>query len=424
MSASLPYEQWLAHIRKHSTFYNTQTSHLPLGECDLEQLPIVNVDEYWRGSHDLDNWRVLTDKVKDALIFKTGGTTSQGKLSVYTHAEWQLMLDCFGHSLSAQLVAGDRIANLFFSGDLYASFLFIHGALCRVEIAITEFPFTGSVDLAPLADAVTQHTINVLAGVPAHLLAFASHINERGRTLPQITTVLFGGENLFESQLPTLKRAFPSARFASIGYASVDAGLVGASTLDCGLGEHRVFDELTRVEIIDDLSGEVIQACGRTGNLVVTNLTRTLMPIIRYPVGDQASWCEPAGSPQRKFALQGRSTESRRVRVGVVSLFPEEISEIIQRTAGSLHWQLVIEHIRGHDRLLLRWVADVEAKVSQTNSDALKAALIEQYPGLVQLSLDIQACNAREMERHPRSGKHLTIIDRRAYGPLTAGDLA
>ncbi|WP_434674919.1 phenylacetate--CoA ligase family protein [Pseudomonas sp. D3-10] len=422
MSAPLTYDQWLNHIRTHSMFYRTQLSHLPVHGCEFHQLPIVNLSEYWKGSHDLDHWPVLTSRVKDALVFKTGGTTSEGKLSVYTHAEWQLMLDCFGRSLTAQLAAGDRIANLFFSGDLYASFLFIHGALCSVDVAITEFPFSGSVELDVLADAIAGHRINVLVGVPAHLLAFASHVIGKGRRLPLITTVLFGGENLFESQMPTLKRAFPGARFASIGYASVDAGLVGASTPDCGLGEHRVFDQHTRVEIVDDLSGEAIEAIGQAGNLVVTNFNRTLMPIVRYPVGDRASWCEPAGTPGRKFALRGRSAESRRVRVGVLSLFPEEISDIARRVAGGVQWQLIIEHSQGNDCVLLKWLPEKAEDAGPTRSHALKAALIEQYPGLDRLHVDTQACTAQDLERHPRSGKHLSIIDRRVYGSRAPED--
>lgn len=419
MSTSLPFEQWLAHIRTHSTYYQKALRHLPSQGCTLEDLPIVDAKNYWVGGHDLDKWEVLTTPVKDALVFKTGGTTSQGKLSVYTHAEWQLMLDCFGRSLSAQLKAGDRIANLFFSGDLYASFLFIHGALCSVDVAITEFPFTGSADLDGLTDAVNGHRINVLAGVPAHLLAFASHLNQLGRTLPSVTTVLFGGEQLFERQLPTLRRAFPQAHFASIGYASVDAGLVGASEPDCELGEHRVFDEQTRLEIIDETSGEVIEECDRCGDLVVTNFTRTLMPIVRYPVGDRACWREPAGTPRRKFALQGRSAQSERVRVGVLSLFPQHISDITRRIAGDVQWQLIIEHGVNNDHVTLQWVPGEHATACDSLSDALTAALTEQYPGLDQLGLAVQACSAQALARHPRSGKHLPIVDRRVYG-LTA----
>ncbi|WP_432779413.1 AMP-binding protein [Pseudomonas corrugata] len=420
MSPSFPSEQWLGHIRLHSKYYQKHWTHLPAQGSAFEDLPIVDASDYWRGSHDLDTWEVLTGPVTDALIYKTGGTTSQGKLSVYTHKEWQRMLDCFARDLSTQLETGDRIANLFFSGDLYASFLFIHGALCRVDLPITEFPFTGSIDPDALADAVTAHRITVLAGVPAHLLAIASHLNRQGQTLPGISTVLFGGEHLFEFQLPLLRKAVPQARFASIGYASVDAGLVGASTLDCLLGEHRVFDEQTRVEIIDEVSGEVIEACDRPGDLVVTNFTRTLMPMVRYPVGDRACWREPVGTPRRKFELAGRSAQSQRVRVGVASLFPQHIGEIIQSIGGELQWQLIIEPVEKNDRVVLKWVPDDPSDICEPLSQVLKFALIQQHPGIDQLNLQVQACQAQDLERHPRSGKHLQVIDRRVYGPMAA----
>ncbi|MDB6445665.1 AMP-binding protein [Pseudomonas sp. 21TX0197] len=417
MSISFTFEPWLAHVRQHSRYYQRHLGHLPSQGCALQDIPVADVNDYWSDSQDLDTWEVLTDRVQDALVFKTGGTTGQGKLSVYTHQEWQWMLDCFGRSLSTQLKAGDRVANLFFSGDLYASFLFIHGALSRVEAAITEFPFTGSVEPDILADAITAHHINVLAGVPAHLLAFASHLNQQGRTLPQVTTVLFGGEHLFEGQLPSLRSALPKARFTSIGYASVDAGLVGASTPDCNPGEHRVFDEQTRVEIIDELSGDVIEACDRPGNLVVTNFTRTLMPILRYPVGDRACWREPVGTPRRKFALQGRSSHSQRVRVGVLSLSAPQINEIIQGMAGDAQWQLIIEQVAGNDRVVLKWTPGVPLQAYESLSLALEAALTRLYPGIERVGLEVRACHARDLERHPRSGKHLPVIDRRSYGP-------
>ena len=417
MSTPTTIEQWLGHIRLHSKYYQKHWGHWPAQGCALQDLPVVDVNQFWAGSHDLDAWEVLTAPVQDALLYKTGGSTGQGKLSVYTQGEWHQMVDCFGRSLSAQLGVGDRIANLFFSGDLYASFLFIHGALRSVEVPITEFPFTGSVDPDTLADAVIAHRINVLAGVPAQLLAVAGHLEQQGRTLPGVTTILFGGEHLFENQRPLLTRAFPRARFASIGYASVDAGLVGASTPDCDPGEHRVFDEQTRVEIVDELSGEVIEACDRPGNLVVTNLSRTLMPIVRYPVGDRACWREAAGTPRRKFALHGRSAQSQRVRVGVMSLFPQQIDDISRRIGGDLQWQLVIKHVENHDRLVFKWVSAAPRKERGSLSLELKAALTRQYPDMERLGLEVLACSVTELERHPRSGKHLPIIDQRIYDP-------
>ena len=60
--------------------------------------------------------------------------------------------------------------------------------------------------------------------------------------MPGINRLLFGGESLYPDQRAILLSAFPNARAASIGYASVDAGLLGYADSACGPDEHRVFD--------------------------------------------------------------------------------------------------------------------------------------------------------------------------------------
>lgn len=118
--------------------------------------------------------------------------------------------------------------------------------------------------------------------------------------------------------------------------------------------EHRVFEPETIVEIIDEATGEPIDEINRSGMLVVTSLTRTLMPLIRYPVGDLAAWREPPGSKHRKFILQGRSSLGHRLRVGYASLFPDEIAALITEEMGHQQWQLMLEHADNRDRLSLR----------------------------------------------------------------------
>ncbi len=258
-------EQLALHARTRSLFYASHFIDIPEVDFKLEDLPLIDTSTFWNDSQNLDTWPVLTDTPHDALIFKTGGSTSQGKRVVYTHDEWQQMVRTFGQGLAAQLSAGDRVANLFFAGDLYAGFLFIHASLAHVGVPVAEFPFTGEVDPTTLAQAIGEHRINVLAGVPAQLLRFGAWLGEQRIVLPQVTTVLYGGESLFAAQLPILERVFPNARIASVGYACVDAGLVGASTRDCGLGEHRAFDGHTHVEIVDEQTGEVIDECDRAG---------------------------------------------------------------------------------------------------------------------------------------------------------------
>lgn len=407
--------------RQYSPHYK---QHL-LGSADsinsLTQLPVTDPVEYWNNSHDLDQWPVLSGSIKQALVFKTGGSTSAGKLSVYRRDEWQALVSEFGNSLTLQFKTGDRVANLFFAGDLYASFLFIHDSLAHVATEIVEFPFTGNVDSSVLAKAIVQHRINVLVGVPAHLLTFAAWLSRHGQILHGVDSLLYGGESLFATQRQILAEVFPNARIASIGYASVDAGFIGACDRDCADGEHRMQDDHAIVEILDEHTGEVIEDCDQLGLLVVTNLKRTLMPLIRYPVGDRACWREPVGTSRRKFALKGRSASSQRVRVGILSLIPGEIGDIVQHTVGSDDWQLVIEQAVHKDVLTLKWLPGSLSHDAIEANRLIQERLIEHYPLIETLQADhlldlrTQRCTAEDLPRHSRSGKCLRVLDLRVY---------
>jgi phenylacetate-CoA ligase len=415
-------ENLVQYARQHAPFYAELYKNLPATGWRLQDLPLMDPAEYWQKSLPLSSWTVLTGPVIDGHVFKTGGTTGDGKLSVYTRTEWHDFVSAFGSALSTRLRPGDRVANLFFAGDLYTSLLFIHSALARSPVPVCEYPFTGAVEPAALAQAIDTHQINVLACVPAQLMRFANHLTAIKQTLPTVTTVLYGGESLFSEQVSLLKEVFPNAIFASIGCASVDAGLVGASTPDCALGEHRVFDDDTVVEIVDEAAGQPIDAVGQKGTLVVTNLKRRLMPLIRYPTGDLAAWCEPAGGGKRKFVLRGRAGQGHRVRLGTLSLFPADIDIIVQKQFGNIPWQMVLSRADGMDQLTLRMVAGRQA--GSVAADLLRDTLLTRYPEIGvciqqgQLRLKFDCCLATALSLHPRSGKFLRVVDERNYAAL------
>ncbi|MDW5418848.1 phenylacetate--CoA ligase family protein [Iodobacter sp. CM08] len=412
-------EQLVQYARQHSPFYAALYRDIPRSGWQLHDLPLIDPALYWQQSQTLSSWPVLTGPIIDGHVFRTGGSTGAGKLSVYSREEWRDFVHAFGQGMGTQLTPSDRVANLFFAGDLYTSFLFIHGALAHSPVPVCEYPFTGAVETTLLAEAIEAHQINVLACVPAQLLRFVSQLLERGQVLASVTLVLYGGESLFEEQLSMLSLALPNARFASVGCASVDAGLIGASTPDCLLGEHHVFDGDALVEIIDETTGKPIEEEGQTGILVVTNLQRRLMPLIRYPTGDLAVWCEPTDTKQRKFALRGRASQGYRIRLGTLSLFPEEIGGIVKAHLGPASWQLLLARANGMDSLTLRVAPD--GGLSSAVKEKLYAALIEKYPAMNTLSqedllrFDIAYHTAHKLTLHPRSGKLLRVVDERSY---------
>ncbi|VVM53119.1 AMP-binding protein [Pseudomonas fluorescens] len=421
MNTTLELNALVAFAREHSKYYARHLHHVTAQVSTLDELPVIDPQHYWATSQNFDQWPVLTSTVERALVFKTGGTSSAGKLSAFTRTEWQTLVKDFGSHLGKQLNPGDRVANLFFVGDLYASFIFIHDALAQETAGVTEYPFTGDVDPFVLADSIHQHRINVLAGVPAQLLAFAGVLERQAQTLVEVETILYGGESLFAGQLQLLQRVFPNARIASIGYASVDAGFIGATSRDCALGEHRMLASHSLLEIVDEHTGEVIEECDRRGRLLITNFTRRLMPLIRYPVGDLACWREPATAAMRKFALLGRSASSQRVRVSSLTLLIEDITRIVQRSTTSDDWQLVISQSANVDILRLKWVPDGLNAESTDAGTTLHRELIEHYPLMTQLcvegqlELQVVHCTTDELARHPRSGKRQRIVDLRTY---------
>ncbi|WP_445496244.1 phenylacetate--CoA ligase family protein [Photorhabdus sp. SF281] len=406
------------YARNHAPFFRDLYCDLPRSGWTLTDLPLIDPTDYWQQSQPLANWPVLTGPINGGHVFKTGGSTSEGRMSVFSCNEWRAFVRAFGQGLAQQLQPGDRVANLFFAGDLYTSLLFIHGALSYSPVPVVEFPFTCSVDDRALADAIVSLGINVLAGVPAQLLRFASTLQQSGQTMPGIERLLYGGESLFPEQLTLLGHVFPHARIGSIGCASVDAGLIGAASPDCGHGEHRVFDTDTMIEIIDESSGQPITVSGQNGMLVVTNLQRRLMPVIRYPTGDLACWCEEPGRPRRKFALQGRAGSAHRVRVGTLSLFPDHIAHLLRQQEGILAWQLLLSRQDGIDKIKLLLASDSSPMPLAT---VVHQALLAAQPAMAKLCcqgllhVEVTYCALENMVTHPRSGKLMRVVDHRGY---------
>ncbi|PHM68635.1 AMP-binding protein [Xenorhabdus sp. KJ12.1] len=401
------------HVRKHSVYYRELYKSVP-DNWTLQDLPLVEPGNYWVGSENLQTWPVLTAPLEGGHVFKTGGSTSDGRLSVFSQQEWKAFIQSFGKAVARQLQPGDRVANLFFAGDLYTSLLFIHGALSNSSLPIVEFPFTCKVDDNLLAHNIQHHNINVLAGVPVQLIRFAQYLKENGQTLPMVETILFGGESLFEGQIAAMRQVFPQARFGSVGCASVDGGLIGFADPACGPGEHRVFSEETIIEIIDEITHEPITEPGHRGMLVVTNLQRQLMPVLRYPTGDLACWCEPEQT-HRKFALQGRANQGYRIRVGDLSLFPDDLATQLAPQTELLAWQLVLSQEESEDKIKL-----LVASPEPVNIEKIRHNMLLAFPGLNtahfrQNMLEIVQTNIDAMYTHPRSGKLQRVVDLRSY---------
>ena len=403
--------------KKHSPFY--RDLYADVNFQVISDLPVIDQSAFWKG-------KILSSEKQNGIVFKSGGSTGAPKYSYFTSLEWQSFTEAFGLGISKGIIENDdRVANLFYVGDLYASFLFIKDSLQAIPSdlkKIMQFPIAGATDPHLILKTLEEFSINVIAGVPSAILTLLEMFAQDKTKFPQlkIDKILFGGESLYPDQYVALKKIFPEIKISSIGYASVDGGLLGYSDADCQDSEHRVFDGLNIIEIVDPDTHEVITEKNIVGKVLMTNLTRKLMPIIRYPAGDLAMWIESAETPDRKFKLQGRSDEA--ARLGTLSVFFEDARWMATNTLSEINgiqFQMVLNHFDNKDQLIFR-IAGHELK----NQLSIKDRLIENfknekkdYNSLLGKKLihplKIEIVEMEKMEKNLRTGKLKRVIDNR-----------
>lgn len=420
MIVSYPLDTIISNARQLSPFYRDLYAHLP-ERPTLEQLPVIDQKAFWTANTQRDN-RLLTGPMEDGFVFKSGGTTGEPKFSVYSRTEWHAFTKGLGTGLDAGgIKAGDRVANLFYAGELYSSFVFIMYSLNYARNGCLQLPLSGAAPDDMIEHTIDDYDITIVAGTPTTLLNLAAHYIKEGHSAPKVRRLMFGGESIYPDQHDTLLEAFPHARVMSVGYASVDAGLLGYADESCGANEHRSFSDLTRFEIIDEDSGEPIEEQGREGRVVITSLTRLLMPIIRYPAGDMACWSEPAGTVNRKFRLMGRGEEG--ARIGPATLYVEDVRQVLHgfhERLGATDFQMIVDHVDQLDRLTLRLASNLSADEQGQIEGKLIDTLYKARPMLTDLldgnmihGVRIEWAPLGGLEFNARSGKLKRVIDRR-----------
>jgi len=406
-------DEIITYARNNSKYYAELYKDIPQN-ASLEELPLINQDDFWANC-DKNGYSVATRPQIDGQIFKSGGTTGDPKYSLYTAEEWQTMCECSGAVLTrGGLTNGTKIANLFYAGGMYASFLYTYSMLYFASAKTIMYNLSGNISIEEMVNAIHDHKINCLAGLPSILTKIVSYIEEHNMTGFAVDTVYFAGETLYQDQRDKISKAFGrELDFRSIFYASNDGGPIGYFTKDCGFNEHRVMSELTLLELIDPDTGEVITEMNRPGVIYITSLFKTLIPLIRYPAGDMGEYTEPEGNPDRKFRILGRSNVA--ARAGYVSIYPQDIGDILKMCGIDYYsYQIIVER-EGMDYFVFKIACSEKG-----DTEKFLEQLYKERPLLLDALNDgtvgapiVEWCKPSELEYNPRTGKLKVIIDRR-----------
>lgn len=260
----------------------------------FKNLPFVDSSIYLKPKEE-----IMTDLDSKFYVFTSGGTTSKPKFIYLTPQELHNNIKYHGFAYkSAGIETTDRVATFGLPGFLTSEFT-VYLGLEECECSILPI---GVFDYSYIAEYIVKFDINTLLVMPTDIVNFINYLKENNLSLT-IPKVITGGEPLYPSIKDYIKKELNTVKFGST-YQSMDFGTVGYQDDNCDYNEYWVQSNLQYVEIIKEDGTEAKE--GESGELVVTNLGRKLIPIIRYKTGDLVTLITK--SPNLKIRYERRIT--------------------------------------------------------------------------------------------------------------------
>lgn len=342
--------QVILYVSEHSPYYKKRFAGtpLPLSLQDFAAFPFTSAEDL--RADPVRFVCVSQEGIQRIVTLPTSGTTGLAKRIYFTPTDQELTIDFFRAGMSSLAIPGDHVLILLPAqregsvGDLLRIGLLRLGC---TPFAHGPFEYEGEV-----LRLIRDNDINILVGSPVQLHRLlrwdqAFSILKLG----QIQKVLASTDILPETIRRNLQGLWGCKVFDH--YGMTETGLGGGVECDAHMGYHLREADLY-YEIIDPHTGQNLPM-GQPGEVVVTTLTRTGMPLVRYRTGD-ISRLIPGVCACGSF-IQRLEKIHRRILSGVVlktgELYPSELDEVLFKIESLLDFSAVLDHGVSSDTLRL-----------------------------------------------------------------------
>lgn len=323
--------------------------------------------------------RLLTYPLNDYRYFhQTSGTTGRPLRWLDTAESWDWWTRCWGTVYrAAGIGAGDIVFCVFSFGPYISHWTAIAGAWHIGAMAISGGGMSSEQRLQMLLD----NHCTALISTPTYAMHLAEVARHQGIDLSSSTIrrTIHAGEP--GASLPAVKRVIQTAWGATC-FDHAGATEVGAWAFDCEAqtGAIHLNEGEFVFEVIDPANGAALSE-GERGELVITNLGRGCMPVVRYRTGDLVEMTTEACACGRNFArirggVLGRADSMLIVRG--VNLYPSAIDNVIRSFAEIIEYEVIIHQVEGMDDLLIR-METVDTTPFAETSQALLNAFRRQF---------------------------------------------
>jgi len=326
-------------------------------------------------------------------MHQTSGTSGKPLVWLDTAACWQWWMRCWTEVYRGIGVQrGDRVYVAFSFGPFIGFWVAFEAAQHMGLMALSG----GGQSTEQRLHGIIEREATVLVCTPTYALRLIEVASGTGIDLKNsaIRITLHAGEPgaSLSSTREKIQQAFGARTYDHVGMTEM-----GAYGFECQAqsGLHINEDEFI-AEVIDPVSLAPAKE-GERGELVLTNLGRLGMPLLRYRTGDlvvmSRERCACGRSTARLMGgILGRGDDMITIRG--VNIFPSAIENIVRRHAAVVEYAIHVFQQRGMDELGLKVEIDGSADVNQ-----IVAALIHDCHRDLHIRTDVECGPANTLPR-------------------------
>ena len=406
----------IRHAAKKSPYYRERLGNVRVRSADdLRKLPFLTKLDIYENSLPVSE-RLFTAPYENVYVFASSGTTGRKKYSFYTPAEYEAAKAWQVEILkTAGVGRGDTVAVLHTVGHLDPTFSAMGEVLGRA--GATALLISGHVPFEEMVQDMLTFRANAAAGEPTFFLKFAEFVEEKKVPL-KLRKLLFVGEHFGRDEQLFVQRVVGAEEIIATAYSSADTGALGYQCDRCRGSLYHALEDYQFIELLDPETLEPA-APGSTGEVVVTNLDRKFMPLVRFRTGDLAVWSDapcPCGRPDRLLTLLGRGDEE--IMVFSTTVPTVEFARAIAGVPSLSHvFQIVIGSEGGNLRIGLKVERRPGTEAPVGAADMVKENLLSRVDFLRDevghsMVLDVDILPDGALPR-TTSGKVRRVLDKR-----------
>ena len=359
----------LPELRAKNPFYRVKLSHRA---SSLRDLPFTTKAELSddQAEHPPFGTSLTYPLERYVRLHQTSGTTGRPLRLLDTSESWDWWRECWQSVYrAAGVTARDRIFFAFSFGPFIGFWSAFAGGERLGALCLTGGAMTTTERVA----AIVATEATVLMSTPTYALRLAEAAREEGIDLARsaLRLSIHAGEP--GASIPATRERIEK----QLGVEAFDhtgATEIGAHGFSCSARDGVHINESEFIAEVIDTTGEAREE--GHGELVLTNLGRWGMPVIRYRTGDRVQAVRGTCSCGRTLVklrggIAGRVDDM--VTVRGVNVFPSAIEAIVRRFDEVGEYRVELARVREMDEL--RCIVEAPAEVGGRVGDAIHREL-------------------------------------------------